>query len=74
MPNVYFVLYGEFEYRNQGAMFGERCGLGWTIGEEIYHEGPEPVKRLESVVATTDACLLQMKLADLETMQSSKAV
>ena len=58
MPNVYFVLYGEFEYRLSGTMFGERVALGWTIGEEIYYKTTEPVKRLESVVALTESCLL----------------
>ena len=68
MPNVYFVLYGEFEYRYNGTMFGERVALGWTIGEEVIYKKAEPVKRLESVVALTDSCLLQIKLSELEQM------
>jgi hypothetical protein len=62
VPNIYFVLYGKFDYKvweevknndtetsgtegpskvvspdgtKQQVSFGERCGLGWTIGEEI---------------------------------------
>jgi len=67
MKNVYFVLYGDFDYRFEGSSFGERCGLGWTIGEEIlYMEGA--LKRLETVVAQGHACLLQLKVQDLENM------
>ena len=52
MKNVYFVLYGEFDYKHEGNQFGERCGLGWTIGEEIlYNKDEEPLRRLETVVA-----------------------
>jgi len=78
MNNVYFVLYGEFDYMKGGdEQFGERCGLGWTIGEEIlFHEPeedggpPQPLKRMETVVAHGPACLLQLKIADLTDMLS----
>ena len=65
MNNVYFVLYGEFDYiKDADEQFGERCGLGWTIGEEIlYHkdsnstkqegELEDRLKRMETVVAKT---------------------
>jgi hypothetical protein len=73
MPNVYFVLYGDFDYRFEGSSFGERCGLGWTIGEEIiYTEGP--LKRLETVVAQGAACLLQLKIKDLDAMINHKDI
>ena len=43
-------------------MFGERVGLGWTIGEEVMFEQPEnpndALKRFETVVAVRDSCLL----------------
>jgi hypothetical protein len=37
---VYFVLYGELTFKVrvddcEPVNFGEVCGLGWTIGEEI---------------------------------------
>merc|ERR1711893_96426 len=54
MNNVYFVLYGEFDYmKDDVEQFGERCGLGWPIGEEIlFHKDAEggPLKRMETVV------------------------
>ena len=68
MPNVYFVLYGEFDYEQNQTPFGERVSLGWTIGEEILFSKADPVKRLETVKARNEACLLQFKITDLETM------
>lgn len=69
MKNVYFVLYGEFEYLTGGSRkFGDRVGLGWTIGEEILFLKSEPIKRLETVKARSNACLLQLKKSDLESM------
>jgi hypothetical protein len=41
MQNVYFVLYGDFDYKYEGNVIGERCGLGWTIGEEILYSKHE---------------------------------
>lgn len=41
MQNVYFVLYGDFDYKYEGNVIGERCGLGWTIGEEILYSKQE---------------------------------
>ena len=73
MNNVYFVLYGEFDYEKKDCEFGSRVGLGWTIGEEILFIKQQPVKRLETVRAKTDACLLQLKVSDLESMPSVKA-
>lgn len=40
MPKAYFVLYGAFQYeysKQDGvyAVFGDKCSLGWTIGEEV---------------------------------------
>lgn len=41
--NVYFVLYGQFNFTSQflklkeNNEFGEIIGLGWTIGEEILY-------------------------------------
>ena len=58
MKNVYFVLYGEFEYISSAQPFGNRVGLGWTIGEEILFIKSQPVKRLETVLARSEACLL----------------
>ena len=58
MKNVYFVLYGDFDYMSQEAAFGETVGLGWTIGEEILFSKADPIKRLESVKSIGDACLL----------------
>lgn len=39
-PRAYIVLYGFFEYTYKemtsvDGVFGEKCGLGWTVGEEI---------------------------------------
>ena len=68
MKNVYFVLHGEFDYCKQQANFGERVSLGWTVGEEIMFSKAEPVKRLETVKAVGNACLLQLKMSDLESM------
>ena len=58
MKNVYFVFYGEFDYKTGGTIFGDRCGLGWTIGEEILFHRSDPVKRMETVRAKSEACLL----------------
>ena len=71
MPNVYFVLYGEFEYRFNDEPFGEKCGLGWTVGEEVMYKKSDPVKRMESVYALGDACLLQFRVKDLEEMRDN---
>ena len=70
MKNVYFVFYGEFNYKTGRTIFGKSCGLGWTIGEEILFHKSEPVKRLETVRAKSEACLLQLKIADLESMSN----
>ena len=59
MQNVYFVLYGEFDYKFEGGQFGERCGLGWTIGEEVlYSKSEETLRRYETVQAIGPSCLL----------------
>ena len=51
--NIYFVLYGELEYRMENAeRFGERVTMGLTVGEEILFEQPPLKNRIESVVAT----------------------
>jgi len=68
MKNVYFVLYGEFEFVWHSSSFGERIGLGWTIGEEVLFSKANPIKRLETVIAKSEACLLQIKVTDLENM------
>ena len=68
MKNVYFVFYGEFDYQKQEANFGERDSLGWTVGEEIMFSKADPIKRLETVRAVGDACLLQLRMSDLESM------
>jgi len=39
MPRCYIVLYGQFEYHYQqqaniDGVFGDKCGVGFTIGEE----------------------------------------
>lgn len=57
MDHVYFVMYGEFLYKHEGSEFGERCGLGWTVGEEILYD-KQPLRRYETVVAKGHACLL----------------
>lgn len=65
MKKVYFVLYGAFDYKYveqtkaskkiDPVVFGERCGLGWTVGEEVIFGAPQPpakvVRRMESVYA-----------------------
>ena len=53
--------------KDNDEQFGERCGLGWTIGEEIlfHKDETEPLKRMETVVAVGKACLLQMKVTEL---------
>ena len=58
--NVYFVLYGELEYRlgHNDERFGERVTIGFTVGEEVLFEKPPLQNRMESVAATTKACLL----------------
>jgi len=60
MKNVYFVLYGDFDYESgeAGAKFGEQVGIGWTIGEEILFSKAETAKRCETVRAIGDACLI----------------
>ena len=58
MKNVYFVLYGNFDYMSNEVNFGDPVSLGWTIGEEILFSKADPVKRSETVRATTEACLL----------------
>ena len=68
MKNVYFVLYGDFDYESKEAKFGEQVGIGWTIGEEILFSKANPIKRFETVRAIGDACLIQLKVADLESM------
>ena len=65
MQNLYFVLYGNFDYKvyedslrtikdtksingkpptRHQIQFGERCGLGWTLGEEILFDEDEKEK------------------------------
>lgn len=68
--NVYFVLYGEFDFQSGAAMakFGERVKLGWTIGEEVLFTKQEAFKRLETVRSIKESCLLQLKVSDLELM------
>lgn len=71
MKNVYFVLYGDFDYESgeAGAKFGEQVGIGWTIGEEIlFNKERKDPKRVETVRALGEACLIQLKVADLENM------
>jgi hypothetical protein len=57
------------------VQFGERIGLGWTMGEEVEFIKPvapaKAIKRFETVYAVEDSCLLQLKLTDLEEMTSS---
>ena len=38
--------------------FGERVTIGFTVGEEVLFEKPPLQNRMESVAATTKACLL----------------
>jgi hypothetical protein len=44
------------------VQFGERIGLGWTMGEEVQFIKPvapsKVIKRFESVYAVEDSCLL----------------
>lgn len=70
MMNIYFVLYGEFDYQSGIAEvnFGEQVSIGWTIGEDILFTTRDPIKRLETVRAVKEACLLQLKVSDLESM------
>ena len=39
---VYFVLYGELEYRlgHNDERFGERVTIGFSVGEEVLFEKP----------------------------------
>jgi len=68
--NIYFVLSGEVEYvrAGDGERFGERVCLGFTIGEEVLFEKPALKNRIESVVATTNVCLLQIDANDFMNM------
>ena len=70
MMNVYFVLYGEFDYISGVAetSFGDRVTIGWTIGEDVLFTTRDPIRRLETVKAVKEACLLQLKVSDLEGM------
>ena len=68
MKNVYFVLYGDFDYESKETKFGDQVGIGWTIGEEILFSKADPVKRFETVRAIGAACLIQIKVVDLESM------
>ena len=67
--NVYFVLYGELEYRLAGddTRFGDRVTIGFSVGEETLFEKPF-VARHESVAATVKSCLLQIDAKDLLNM------
>lgn len=56
--NIYFVLYGELEYRDAAdERFGDRVTIGFSVGEEALFEKPF-VQRHESVAATVKSCLL----------------
>jgi CRP-like cAMP-binding protein len=48
--------------------FNDRCGLGFTVGEEVLFQ--ESKKRLETVKAMEDSCLMQIKVKDFELMTS----
>ena len=67
--NVYFVLFGELEYRLAGddSRFGDRVTIGFTVGEETLFEKPF-VQRHESVAAVTRTCLLQIDAKDILNM------
>jgi CRP-like cAMP-binding protein len=54
--------------------FGDTISLGWCLGEEIlFKESDEGnrIRRMETVYALTDCCLLQMKKIDLQQLMSS---
>lgn len=41
-PNLYFVMYGRYNFTSNkvpgdDGKFGEKLGLGWTVGEEILY-------------------------------------
>ena len=80
--NVYFVLYGQFNFTSQvlkqkeDNQFGEIIGLGWTIGEEILYGSrvdQKSLQRHENCVSLNDSCLLQISIDDLITMSTQKA-
>ena len=59
--HVYFVLYGQMEFRNSKVgRFGEIISLGWTVGEEILYgeDDQSDILRLENCVSTQHSCLL----------------
>ena len=67
--NLYFVIHGELEYRHDnGERFGERVTVGFCVGEEVLFEKPAMKNRLESVVATTRSCVLQIDAKDFLNM------
>lgn len=66
--NLYFVLSGELEYvlpPPDSGRFGERVGVGFSVGEEVLFENPPLKTRMESVRAVTTSCLLQLDAKDL---------
>ena len=68
--NIYFVLYGELEYRRSqdDERFGERVTIGFTVGEELLFEKPALDSRIESVAATVRSCVLQIDASDFINM------
>ena len=75
--HLYFVLYGQFEYRsNKAGKFGEILGLGWTIGEEILYseDDSKEIFRNENCVSINQSCLLQISVDDFICMATQKHV
>ena len=73
--NIYFVLYGQIEFRSTkispAGRFGETISLGWTLGEEIlYAPESEQIFRKEACMSINDSCMLQVNVEDLVTMSS----
>lgn len=78
--NIYFVMYGRYNFtsskiKEDGGKFGEKLGLGWTVGEEILYtdiDNKDKLIRIENCNSLKDSCLLQVSVADFITLNSYK--
>lgn len=68
-------MYGQMQFVSTKLTerLGEIMGLGWILGEEIlFSNNKQKLLRYEKCTSINDACVLQLSLADLSKMSSSK--
>ena len=75
-------MYGRYNFTSSkvrdddgGNKFGEKLGLGWTLGEDILYsdkDSKDKLLRIETCNCLRDACLLQVSVADFITLNSYK--